>query len=166
MGWDWILNHLIPRAPLGGAKKHKYYGFWVKMDYLVPILCEKEPKKSGRGLPSPPWFGQCPKVNILFFRRSSLECYFTTLTDVTRQSPLPNMTDDLPNQPFTWLTAPDLFPNYRNNNQVMMRGVRLEYNLLTLQSQLSSVLASRLLTILILGSLLLAILIWEEYLQK
>ena len=29
------------------------------------------PKNSGRGLP-PPWFGQCPKVNILFYRKSSL----------------------------------------------------------------------------------------------
>ena len=27
MGWDWILNHLIPRAPLGGANNDDYEYF-------------------------------------------------------------------------------------------------------------------------------------------
>ena len=31
---------------------------------------KRGPKLSGKGLP-PPWFGQCPKVNVLFLGRSS-----------------------------------------------------------------------------------------------
>ena len=44
---------------------------------------KKGPKHSGRGLP-PPWFRQCPKVNILFFRRSSLTLLLEIFTKIEK----------------------------------------------------------------------------------
>jgi len=35
-------------------------------------LVKKGPKNSGIGKPPPPTFGQCPKVNDIFLRMSSL----------------------------------------------------------------------------------------------
>ena len=54
-------------------QKHiKIMTFEYKLtNFRAYYIVKERPKNSGRGLP-PPWFGQCPKVNILFYRKSSL----------------------------------------------------------------------------------------------
>ena len=54
------------------TKKHTSIMTFDPKLYNFPdyFFVKKGLKNSGRGLPPPPWFGQCPKVNILFYGRS------------------------------------------------------------------------------------------------